>query len=64
MQLRHQERPHGVDPPGVPPGPPVDLVLLLVEAKLNKKDQEKKSLRFADMTDEGPPGEPAVNVRI
>ncbi|XP_026325171.1 WW domain-binding protein 11 [Hyposmocoma kahamanoa] len=53
----YKERPIGAEPPGVPPGPPPDLEILLLEAiKLDRKDKEKKSLRFSDMPD-GPPGE-------
>lgn len=52
-----QERPIGAEPPGVPPGPPPDLDILLMDAiKLDRKEKEKKSLRFSDMPD-GPPGE-------
>ncbi|XP_060802392.1 WW domain-binding protein 11 [Amyelois transitella] len=57
-------RPAGVDPPGVPPGPPPDFVNILLEAtklesvaKIKEPVKEKKQLRFLDMPDEGPPGE-------
>lgn len=44
-----------MEPPGVPPGPPIDYGLLLTEAvKLNIV--EKKTIRFSDVADEGPPG--------
>lgn len=52
----NKEKPAGVEPPGVPPGPPVDYMVLILEAKM---DKFKKNLRFADMPDEGPPGETA-----
>lgn len=55
----YKEKPAGVEPPGVPPGPPVDYEQLLHEAS-NEKTKEKKSLRFSDMIDEGPPGECAI----
>ncbi|XP_059053958.1 WW domain-binding protein 11 [Achroia grisella] len=68
----YRERPAGLEPPGVPPGPPADFQLLAVEATKNeqlhnKKDfrskvdfmKEKKNIRFSDMADEGPPGEAA-----
>lgn len=45
-----------MEPPGVPPGPPVDFEQLVHEAS-KEKTKEKKSLRFSDMADEGPPGE-------
>ncbi|KAJ0178421.1 hypothetical protein K1T71_006244 [Dendrolimus kikuchii] len=50
----NKEKPAGVEPPGVPPGPPVDYMVLILDAKMEKV---KKSLRFSDMPDEGPPGE-------
>ncbi|KAL0822707.1 hypothetical protein ABMA28_004726 [Loxostege sticticalis] len=56
----YKERPAGVEPPGVPPGPPPDFYFLILEdSKIKKKhniEKEKKSLRFADICDEGPPG--------
>lgn len=45
-----------MEPPGVPPGTPVVYELLVLEAA-KEKSKEKKSLRFSDMADEGPPGE-------
>ncbi|XP_053606622.1 WW domain-binding protein 11 [Plodia interpunctella] len=58
-------RPAGVDPPGVPPGPPPDYVSVLLESekldyvyRKNKEPVKEKFLRFSDMPDNGPPGEP------
>ncbi|XP_047026929.1 WW domain-binding protein 11 [Helicoverpa zea] len=48
----YKERPVGVEPPGVPPGPPCDFEILVLE-----KEKHAKVLRFSDMPDEGPPGE-------
>lgn len=56
----YKEKPAGVEPPGVPPGPPVDFHTLLVEAKHDKK----KSLRFSEIVDEGPPGETALPPKL
>ncbi|XP_072947433.1 uncharacterized protein [Epargyreus clarus] len=54
----YKEKPKGVEPPGVPPGPPVNYELLLHEVpKMDGAHKEKKSLRFSDLPDEGPPGE-------
>lgn len=53
----YKEKPKGVEPPGVPPGPPADFAALLMETKLD--GPKKKNLRFSDMPDEGPPGETA-----
>ncbi|XP_032520675.2 WW domain-binding protein 11 [Danaus plexippus] len=53
----YRERPSGVEPPGVPPGPPPDLESLLgLESNKKDKHKEKKSIRFSDLPDE-PPGE-------
>ncbi|KAF9811286.1 hypothetical protein SFRURICE_002655 [Spodoptera frugiperda] len=62
----YKEKPVGLEPPGVPPGPPCDFEILVLE-KINKKDKaaappppavpNNKVLRFSDMPDEGPPGE-------
>lgn len=46
----------------MPPGPPCDLELLVLEKEKKEKPIEKttnnnKVLRFSDMADEGPPGE-------
>ncbi|XP_041987497.1 WW domain-binding protein 11 [Aricia agestis] len=59
----YRERPTGVEPPGVPPGPPPDYEVLLHELTLTDKHhvvKEKKNLRFVDLPDEGPPGEPVM----
>ncbi|XP_045451071.1 WW domain-binding protein 11 [Melitaea cinxia] len=55
----YRERPLGVEPPGVPPGPPPDFSTLISEyMKMNIKHKEgKKTLRFSDVPDEGPPGD-------
>ncbi|CAK1586359.1 unnamed protein product [Parnassius mnemosyne] len=53
----YREKPVGVEPPGVPPGPPPDYVFLICEAMKTDAHKEKKSLRFSDLPDEGPPGE-------
>ncbi|CAG9793748.1 unnamed protein product [Diatraea saccharalis] len=53
----YRERPKGIEPPGVPPGPPVDIAALLTDAVKLKIIKEKKSLRFHYLPDEGPPGE-------
>lgn len=56
-----QERPAGAEAPGVPPGPPPDYMMLIMEVeKIEGKEgkmKEKKNLRFSDLPDEGPPGE-------
>lgn len=53
-----QERPAGVEPPGVPPGYPPDLETLILEVVKKKAfPKEKKIIRFSDLPDEGPPGE-------
>uniref|UniRef100_A0A2A4JKB3 Wbp11/ELF5/Saf1 N-terminal domain-containing protein n=1 Tax=Heliothis virescens TaxID=7102 RepID=A0A2A4JKB3_HELVI len=49
----YKERPVGVEPPGVPPGPPCDFEILVLE----KEKHAGKVLRFSDLQDEGPPGE-------
>ncbi|XP_030026069.2 LOW QUALITY PROTEIN: WW domain-binding protein 11 [Manduca sexta] len=54
----YKEKPSGLEPPGVPPGPPVSFASLLMEAKKAKK----KSLRFSDMPDEGPPGVTSITM--
>ncbi|XP_038206291.1 WW domain-binding protein 11 [Zerene cesonia] len=51
----YKERPVGIEPPGVPPGPPPDYGALIAEV-MKMKIVEKKMLRFSDVTDEGPPG--------
>ncbi|CAF4865725.1 unnamed protein product [Pieris macdunnoughi] len=51
----YKERPAGVEPPGVPPGPPPDYGLLLAEA-VKLSISEKKTIRFSDVADDGPPG--------
>ncbi|XP_045495520.1 WW domain-binding protein 11 isoform X2 [Colias croceus] len=51
----YKERPAGIEPPGVPPGHPPDYSSLIAEV-MNMKIVEKKTLRFSDITDEGPPG--------
>ncbi|XP_047504145.1 WW domain-binding protein 11 isoform X2 [Pieris napi] len=51
----YKERPAGVEPPGVPPGPPPDYGLLLAEA-VKLSISEKKTIRFSDIADDGPPG--------
>ncbi|XP_063535524.1 WW domain-binding protein 11 [Cydia strobilella] len=58
----YKERPAGAEAPGVPPGPPPDFALLLLEAVQEVKEagKEKKSLRFSDLPDEGPPGEKCI----
>ncbi|CAH1638817.1 unnamed protein product [Spodoptera littoralis] len=64
----YKEKPVGLEPPGVPPGPPCDFEILVLEKeKMYKKDKaaaapppvvtNNKVLRFSDMPDEGPPGE-------
>ncbi|XP_026486904.2 WW domain-binding protein 11 isoform X1 [Vanessa tameamea] len=54
----YRERPLGIEPPGVPCGPPPDFEALLLEAaKMDKTHKDKKSLRFSDLPDEGPPGD-------
>ncbi|XP_028178036.1 WW domain-binding protein 11 [Ostrinia furnacalis] len=52
----YKERPLGIEPPGVPPGPPPVFALLVEEIKTKSKEKEKKTIRFMDMADEGPPG--------
>ncbi|XP_063382611.1 WW domain-binding protein 11 [Cydia fagiglandana] len=58
----YKERPAGAEAPGVPPGPPPDFALLLLDAVQEEKEvgKEKKSLRFSDLPDEGPPGEKCI----
>ncbi|CAH2039804.1 unnamed protein product, partial [Iphiclides podalirius] len=53
----YREKPVGVEPPGVPPGPPPNYATLISEAMKTEIHKEKKSLRFSDFPDEGPPGE-------
>ncbi|KAJ8713346.1 hypothetical protein PYW07_013716 [Mythimna separata] len=58
----YKERPVGVEPPGVPPGPPCDFEFLVLEKekmieKTSANNNNNKVLRFSDMPDEGPPGE-------
>ncbi|KAL4715868.1 hypothetical protein ACJJTC_014600 [Scirpophaga incertulas] len=53
----YRERPAGVEPPGVPPGPPPDYAKLLQEGSKLKIVKEKKNIRFSHIVDEGPPGE-------
>ncbi|KAF9411247.1 hypothetical protein HW555_009904 [Spodoptera exigua] len=63
----YKDKPVGLEPPGVPPGPPCDFEILVLEKeKMFKKDKvaapppvttNNKVLRFSDMPDEGPPGE-------
>ncbi|XP_049874733.1 WW domain-binding protein 11 [Pectinophora gossypiella] len=60
----YKERPQGVEPPGVPPGPPPDFMILLLEASKVDKPCDRKSLRFSDMPDEGPPGETAPTPQV
>ncbi|XP_068618371.1 WW domain-binding protein 11 [Battus philenor] len=60
----YREKPVGVEPPGVPPGPPPDYTLLVCEAMKTESYKEKKSLRFSDFPDEGPPGECAVPKQV
>ncbi|GBP95627.1 WW domain-binding protein 11 [Eumeta japonica] len=61
----YKERPVGAQPPGVPPGPPPDLINILMEAK--KLDivakPQKKILRFHTTDDLLPPGECAYPLR-
>ncbi|XP_039755905.1 WW domain-binding protein 11 isoform X1 [Pararge aegeria] len=59
----YKERPSGIEPPGVPPGPPPDYEALIQETAnaLDKLHKEKKTLRFSDLPDEGPPGESRPN---
>lgn len=60
-----QERPAGVEPPGVPPGYPPDLESLLLEVVKKKAfHKEKKIIRFSDLPDEGPPGETVSMILI
>ncbi|XP_073947457.1 uncharacterized protein [Choristoneura fumiferana] len=60
----YKERPAGAEAPGVPPGPPPDYTMLILEVeKMEGKEgkaKEKKNLRFSDLPDEGPPGEKCI----
>lgn len=46
-----------MEPPGVPPGPPCDFELLVLEKEKMGDKINNKVLRFSDLADEGPPGE-------
>ncbi|KAI5645528.1 WW domain binding protein 11 domain-containing protein [Phthorimaea operculella] len=52
----YKERPSGAEPPGVPPGPPVDLAMLVLAAAKEER-MRAKVIRFSDLADEGPPGD-------
>ncbi|KPJ12320.1 WW domain-binding protein 11 [Papilio machaon] len=60
----YRERPVGIEPPGVPPGPPPNYSVLIFEAMKHESHKEKKSLRFSDFPDEGPPGESLMGVTL
>ncbi|KAJ2944236.1 hypothetical protein O0L34_g18217 [Tuta absoluta] len=59
----YKERPSGAEPPGVPPGPPVDLAMLVIVAA-KEEGLRAKVIRFSDCPDEGPPGDSAPPPQI
>ncbi|KPI91738.1 WW domain-binding protein 11 [Papilio xuthus] len=60
----YRERPVGIEPPGVPPGPPPNYSILIFEATRHESHRERKSLRFSDFPDEGPPGETLTGITL